>query len=214
MVILASSLAEIYLVLNRCLFLYEKNNFLTKISKKILISSIFLLSIFMISPYLFLISLTEVDPVKKLYSFGSTPFSYTTLANVLLISEFLFEHIFLILLLIVLSIIAKIKFRLLLTRGTVNLVTDSAAMTKMEFRFSRMILILTFIFIFTRLTDLMISLPVRLIYLSNFTVSSEFKILINFLRQLVYFIFICAHSFNFIIYFYWDSNLRILLPDR
>ncbi len=191
--------------------LYRKERICKKINKKLSLFIILSTSVSLIAPFVAFFDISKRNGTDQYYKLQSSRFASSLFAKYYATIEFVIETILPIVLLIIFSLIAKAKFHNLVNRGTSNLVTAADDISQMELRFSKMILISTFVFLCTRIIDFAASLPTRLVYFSYVEASPGLVSVARLMRQLSSITFVLAHSLSSVFYFRIDQNLRKLL---
>ena len=126
-----------------------------------------------------------------------------------------FEGIFPIMSLTVMNIISIRKFKRIMkdkremSEGK-GLMTEKRRFEKADIRFTKLIILLTFIQILTRLFDCIISILLRIKYIENIRIDVSDS-LIFFLREVSSILLISAHSFDGVLYFLYDTQVKRVL---
>ena len=202
---LASSLAEIYLLLNRCLILYNIENILSHVTKLTLLSIFFSSSFIVLLPPYFSLEIKETD--TNLYSLDLNEFGRTNFYKIYVISAFVLESFIPLLFACSLSFIALNGFRKLSKKKSQLLNKSDSIKQKKNLHFTRIILIITLIFVFTRVFDLVSFTIMKIYYIYNLQPLRLVSSLINFFLQLNYFCMFLSHSMNGILFGIYDRNL-------
>lgn len=142
-----------------------------------------------------------------------TEFSKTDTFKIYVICIFLLESVLPIILLIIFSIVAMVKFNKLVKRyqGVSGVVGDAERLKREDVQFSRLILVIMGIFITTRFIDMIAGIFVRYRAFINNTYDKIDSILF-FVRQLAFLLLFTAHAFSSLIYYAKNSKLKQILP--
>ena len=210
MTLLASALSEVYLTFNRIFTFTSKTNILKNISIKYYMTFIWTLSISLVGVSYFSVNIKETNQTGMFYwspsTFGMSGF-YKSYILVMLVVETVFPA----LMLTISNIIILISFKQRMNTK-INLQVQSIGLIKKsEIRFTKMILILTGLFMSIKFFDMLSSISFRYatFYYNNF---SKFTIsLIDIFRQLSYLLIFMQYVLNIFIYVVIDPNLHKVL---
>lgn len=131
-------------------------------------------------------------------AFGET--SYFRLYSLIVL---LFSDTFPTLLLIILNIVTVIKLKLTLSR-----MAQTSFLRQVEINLVRLVLILTFICIFTRVFDTATSFLIRFNTVFGIELSEEAKSWEELLKQMAYFCLFAAHALDGIFCYLYDRHLK------
>lgn len=142
-----------------------------------------------------------------LNEFGKTKF-FGVYALVIILLEFVIP----LAMLIVLNLKSLIIFRRMLGM-LANRRADQETRRFLDFntRFTKLVIILTFICILTRTFDMMVNLGHRAVLLFFPDASDELVELFLFLRTVNFLVLITAHAFDGLFYYLYDAKMRNLL---
>ena len=139
---------------------------------------------------------TETAGYWRLTAFGKTIQLYALVV-------LFFESLIPTLLLVVLNIISLIRFKMMMNR-----VTPTALMRHVEIKLVRLVLILTFICIFTRMLDNLTEFFARGLFVLGTQLSSEMESLRILSRQTAIFFLFGAHALDSILCYFYDRHLK------
>lgn len=207
---LASSFAEIFLLLNRCFILFNIENALTHMTKLTLLSVSSSFSFLILLPPFFSLDIKETN-IENLYKIDLNSFGRTDFYKVYAISVFVLESFIPLLIVCTLSFVSLRKFRKLSKKKS-HLLNNSNNSSnnnqeKKNLHFTRIILIITVIFVFTRVFDLLSFTVMKIYFIYNLQPLKLVSSLINFFLQLNYFFMFLSHSLNGILFGIYDKNL-------
>lgn len=139
-----------------------------------------------------------------------THFGDKKLFQVYLLAILLVESLIPTLLLIIFNIISLIKFKLVVKK---NVITPDSLLRRVELQLVRLVLILTFIIIFTRLFDSITAFASRFIIIWDIQVSNEVDALKRLLKQVAYIFLFAAHALDGFFYLFYDRQLKRAVYD-
>jgi hypothetical protein len=205
--LLASTMSEILLILNRVYILIRRPSCLSRFSKFQNLAMCYIFPILVAIPIYFSIRIYQTDKLGifmwELNEFGSSIY-FKVYVMVVLFMETLVP----LTLLTVLNCIAAKKYSTI-DPPNVRLTTDTVVQRRQaENRCTRMILIMTTVCIVTHLLDLFSAIGMRIESLGLIEISQEMSVLNTFFRQVTFLIILAAHSFDGVFIFGMDSNLR------
>ena len=128
--------------------LYNVEHFFIRISKRNLFSMIFSISIMICLPSFFTVELLELKH-DNLWTWKLSEFGISNYGRIYNISLIIFEFIIPVISLVILSFISKIKYDRIINRK-VLMKDETEDMKNKKILFTKMALILTFIFVITR----------------------------------------------------------------
>lgn len=229
---LASAISDNLLILNRLATLYAwKTSIFNRLSKKVRNQSIefktiiisktlfssfkanvficFALSIVAVAPFYFTVTVSRAsDSPSETHGFWMAS---ATSNNVFFRSYIAFmyamETIIPLLTLIALNIVSLIKFNKIMETKR-QLQQDGQRIDEAVSRFTRLILALSVICIFTRSFDTTFTFLYRVRVLKLISVSDQVDSLIIFFARFSYMLMIAEHGFDVLVYHLYDSNLR------
>ena len=207
-----STLCEILLTFNRALSFSTKRNLLNHWSIKCHMLCCLMVPFSVGVPVIFSFQLKPLNQTHMFYwtltSFGETRFFQCYTLVLLIVEYFIPICLLLILNLIILS---KYKRRM---RAKLSLsIVATQVIRKSEIRFTKIILIVTGVFVISRALDMMGSLFSRLEYILIINYIVLDKALINLMRQITYLVVLLQYTVNIFIYVSIDPNLLELLND-
>ena len=203
----ATTYAEIYLLLNRCINLFKPNNTILYFNKWVVILFLYLLFTCISAPFIFGIQILNTDEVNM----------YTSITVEIKIENFLFFKFYPLLYSFILNVLPCI---LLIALNLINVVGYRKTMKKLsdfrgngnsrleilERRFTRIVMILSFMFLFCKVLDI-VNIVILYRYKSN-ELGFQKNSPINFFRNIVFLFNYSFHVINNLFYIYMDSNLR------
>ena len=210
--LVSSTLAEIYLILNRCVNLFNPTSKLLYFNKWLALFCIQFVSACIFLPFYLMIDIKQ----------SSTSGEYTVgpkgiLPEVIYSNYRLFISVIInivsTVILIVLNLISVIKFRQRIAASIMIRKNFQSAGDKLEWRFTKMVIILSVLFISCKAVD----------HASNLISNSESldevpsfreKSIVNFSRQISYLFNFSFHVFNSLLYINMDSNLRKIVSRK
>lgn len=172
------------------------------------------ISIALISPAYFAVTVEKSSdsPAETRGYWTLTTFGQNAAFQLYSVLVLLVETFIPLIMLIVLNIVSLMKFRKVMetkrqvqTNGQQNLRTNEA-----KDRFTRLIICLSFICIFTRSLDTVISIVYRIKLFYNITLSNDMSALIDFIYATNIMLLIAEHSLDCVLYFMYDCKMRSL----
>lgn len=211
---MTSSLHEIYLISNRYLILGNKVNWIVKLKLIYYIPILVIIPLAFCSPLYFIFSIKRSDQSSELFywTWSVTTRNYLFRAYNFLIV--IIENIIPLTVLIIMSVlcIREYKKRILI-KSKIVIQSMNKNLKKSENSFTRITIILTILFIITRISDFISTLLLRGAYL--FFLKNEILIsVINLIRQLTFLLYFGLQSFNGLLYVKIDKNLRNLAKEQ
>ncbi len=203
----ASTMTEIFLILNRIYILNKRSSCFSNISKLQNIAMCYIVPTLVVIPIYFSIRIYQTDKLGifmwEFNAFGSS-IHFKVYVMVVLFMETLVP----LTILAVLNLIAARKYSSMIP-PTVGLTTECLKRRRRaENRCTIMILIMTTVIIVTRILDLIAATGQRTVSLGIYKVTKEMSVLITFFRQVTFLITFTTHSFDCVFIFGMDSNLR------
>lgn len=205
MLFIASGLAEISVISNRCFVLYNKKNFFTELSKKKILALIYSIPV-IISICMF--GSIEIYASKGSYSWRLSKFGESRFMQVYSFAILIVETILPTFSLIILSIVSILKYKKIINNKK-KVLKKSNARTP-DNKFTKLIIYITIIYCLARFFDMLASLAHRVSKFNWFAATTEIKLWMNFFRQLTYFLNFVAIVASGVILLVSDKNLRKL----
>lgn len=122
----------------------------------------------------------------------------------------LLETLIPLLTLIALNIVSLIKFRKVMENKR-QLQRDGQRIDAAINRFTRLILALSVVCIFTRTVDTVSTFLARIQSVNFITLSDEFEALLIFSRRFSFFLMLAEHGLDVLLYYFYDKNFRVFL---
>ena len=208
----SSAWSEVYLNYNRYSTLVGKKTWLTGISLKYYVPLLFGFPILLFLPIAFSISIKLYHPTN-LYTVVLSKLGNSALFSFYYLLVFVLESILPIILLLVLSILNINEFKKFMRKKMVKSNDGQRKIKLAEIKFTKVILVLTFLFVLARLFDLLSGILYRLISIGVINYSQVVFSIINFVRQASYFI----EFFNYMICIFMlasiDQNFSFLIKS-
>lgn len=206
-----SSLHEIYLITNRYLTLKNNNNWLIKLKLKYYIPVLVIIPLAFCSPIYLSVMIKPSDEHSELYYWSVLDNNLIRASLLLLV---FFENIVPLIILVIMSVLCQMEYKkriIIKSKIIIQAITD---MKKLGHSYTRITIIITTLFIITRVTDFFSSVSARAVYLVDFEIDTNIISIINFTRQLVLLVYFGLHSFNALLYVQIDKNLRDLAKGQ
>jgi len=206
---LSAFISDILMIFNRYLEIIGKQSFVNQLSKKSNLLICFLFPAFCSLPYYF-----AIDIVKCVQN-GS----YTKKLNKLGVSGVFTAYFFLLLLIetviplaihLFLNIVSIYKFKNLMERHA-NLTNNQTEARMAEVRFTKMVLLLSFITSVTRILDLIFTIANRIYYIAPYLFQPGAGDKIMFAKSLSNLIVYGAFALDVLVYLIMDNNLWRLI---
>ena len=221
--LLVSALAEIYLTFKRMTYLSINNQSNSNVKKTKNIPNIYIMLniiLFPISiavlPY-FAIQIKEINQTG-IYFFNTTNFGKSEFYRFYALGALVAESVLPIMLLTLLNLGVLVKFKKRMKKKLRFCTNTADFIKRSEINFTKMILILTGVFIITHFLDLLGSIENRLILCFAVEFTPPLKSILNLFRQLTYLFLYIQYAFNIVIYIANDQNLlkafRELWPKK
>ena len=204
-----SSISEIYLILNRYLILKNIRNCFFDVKLRYLVPFIIIVPIVLYLPIYLSIELTSEG--NEIYTNSWTGFGKTSIFKfytlIILVPE-IFIPVFS---LIILSILTIRAYNKRMCNQAEFMTTSIRHLKRLEMRHTRITVVLTILFVFSRMVDSCASILVRFSYFDTFFL--EITIL-NMLRQFTLLISFCMHALsNVLIIVPMDKNLLKIFKE-
>ena len=203
-VLLTSNISEIYLILNRCISLYNPKSRLLNINKYYVILVNYTFCIIMLFSY-FLSYTFEKTKTKGIYTWTLTDIGKSTYFQIYVLCVLIIENFLPIILLVILNLIAVIKFRKMMSESKA-LGTQISNKDRSERRFTLFCIILSCLFTLIKSTDIVTAIYYRLYYLGNEFIFEEISIM-TFCRNISLFLNFSFHVFNSFFWYITSSNM-------
>ena len=206
-----SSLHEIYLITNRYLTLKNNNNWLIKLKLKYYIPVLVIIPLAFCSPIYFSVMIKPSDEHSELYYWSVLDNNLIPGSLLLLV---FFENIIPLIILVIMSVLCQMEYKKRIIIKSKIIIQAIKDMKKLGQSYTRITIIITTLFIITRVTDFFSSVSARAIYVVDFEIDTNIISIINFTRQLVFLVYFGLHSFNALLYVQIDKNLRDLAKGQ
>ena len=204
--LLASTLSEVYLNLNRIYSFSNVKTCLNNIQAKYFITFIVATCLFLDGISYFTVEIKESNQTGIYYSiltdFGKSHFYKSYVLLILLL-----ESVVPTVLLIVSNIIILIKFKRRMSKKMTLNIQSRDLIKKSEIKFTKMILALTGVFVCVKTLDMLSTIAFRYASFFNQNISLLNKSLIDLFRQLSYLLVFMQYVLNIFIYVAIDPNL-------
>lgn len=158
-------------------------------------------------PVYLAIDISPVNDSSLLYRWELSAFGNTFGFKMYSVVSLLFETILPITGLTTMSILTIRAYRTRMRNQAEFMSTSINRLQNLEIRFSRIIVILTLLFIISRTGDSAVSIGMRSIVYFKIDYTTESGLIVNFFRQLTLFFYFSVHSFNGLIYLVIDKKL-------
>ena len=202
--LIASTYAEIYLLVIQCIYLFKGKTTKYEFNKWIILICIYLLSISLSIPAYVTIKITKLNINE--FSINSIKLESTALFltfNVLGICL----QVLPIFLFIILNVICVIKYRRALLELK-SLRQNSKQSEKSDRAFTKPIIILSSVFCVCKSFSFIVFLLSRMSNLKEFELNSGYDIVLRFCQQVAFLIDFSFHVFNSLLYINMDSKLK------
>ena len=213
LVFLASNISEIYLIFNRCIFLFNYRSKLLDIknTKYYVLVVIYAFCISLAVPLYIGIEIEEASIPGK-YMWGFSEFGRTKYFRNYFFAIFIVLSGLAVILMILLNFISIIKFHRVVyisnsMRERRNSVNDA-----LENRFTKTTIIFSCLFIIIKSIDFYSNLQVML-YVSGEKLDFEQETIFNFIRQISLALNFSFHIFSSFLYIYMDLNLQKMIAS-
>ncbi len=202
---LASLMSDLFLILNRFLEIVKKKSFLFKMSKLLNLLICFSVPILISLPVYFS---TRIMKNKSRGKFEKqlTQFGTSKVYSTYFLGVFLFETIFPILVLVVLNVVSVYKFKKLMNKKG-HLTKNRTEGKLAELRFTKMVFILTYICILSRVMDFIITFLYRLTIINSLIFSPSSIRFLLFLMSLTNLFLFAVQALDGLVYLIMDRNL-------
>ena len=198
----ASTYAEIYLILNRCIILFKPKSNLLYFNKWIVLFCNYCFFISINIPMFAVVEIRETD-VRGVFTIYQ---KFIGPKHKLYVAFWLFLQVFPVIALLFLNVLSIIKFRQKMSQLKTMGNTNTSANDKFERRTTKTIIILSCLFLICKSLDLWNL--IFLIYENETGENFLNKSVLNFIRQMTFLLNFTFHVFNSFIYFHTDSYLR------
>lgn len=205
-----SAISDIVLILNRYFEILKTKNCLTRLSKKQSLGICLAISILIYLPVFFSIGI--VPSTEGLWRIKTFKEENKTIAGLFLIGLSCVETVIPLTILTVLNIQSIRKFHELM-ENKVTLTNNRNRIYRAEAKFTKLVVSLTTISIFTRLIDMLSDLVNRLNGVEIIEFSRDAQIQIQFVKQLTFCFLFAAHALDGLVYFKMDQNLWNIVTD-
>ena len=186
--------------------LFNAEHYYVRISKISLISLVFTTSIIICLPSFFIVDFVKLEHDNlwqwKMSEFGKS--KYGKIYNIFLL---IFEYIIPVTALITLSIVSKVQYGKIISRKHL-MKNETEAIKNKKIMFTKMILILTVVFVITRTFYVAGSLMSRLYTSEIIQIDQNSACIYNFILQVSFLQFFTVHAFSEIVYLTMDKNMK------
>ncbi len=206
-VLMASSVSDILLIVNRYYSMTERrNSFFAKISKKTNLFLCYFIGITLFIPFCFGGDFVETENKNfaywKLSQFGSSA-GY----KAYFLLSFMLESVIVVIILLVFNSMAITKFRGIMTNKT-KVTKKKTKAEKANIRFTKYSLVLSIICLIVRTLDMLAGILVRIEAVQLYVYTPEQRSLKNICRQFAFFVLFTSQAFEVLIYFKMDKNVK------
>ena len=209
--LLASTISELCLTLNRIYSLSNKATCLDRVPVKCLVPLILASCILLNSISYLSVEIKETNQTGIFYScvtnFGASYF-YRMFILLMLIVEVVPT-----IMLIVANLVVLVKFRRRMNAKITLNIQSAELIKKSEIRFTLMILVLTGIYVCVKFFDILSTISFRYVSFFNPDISTVSKALIDLFRQLSYLLVFMQYVLNIFIYVAIDPNLLRIIKS-
>ena len=208
---LMSSISEVYLIPNRYLILKNIQNCLFDIKLRYYVPLIILLPLFLLLPVFFSFYITHEEDTN-FYKVELNDFGESLYFKVYLLTTLVPEIFLPVIILTILSILSIRAYHDRIGNQAEAMSTSIERLHRLEKRHTRIAIILTILFLFSRTCDSIGAILIRLYrFRSVLSISNDVSVL-NAFRQATLFISFCMHAFsNICIIAPMDKNLMKLI---
>ena len=213
-ILMISSLQEIYLITNRYFALTNRNNWFVSLRMRFHIPFLVIFPILLGSPYLLMVKIVPSKEYNGLYYWAWTDIAKTNYFIVYFLLVLLFENILPLIILLTMSILSHYEYKKRIGIKSKITIQSINNLKKLENSYTRITIILTVIIIISRIFDFVIGLSIRGIKIFNLKLNENTVSTINLIRQIVFLLYFGLHSINGILYVQADKNLRILAKEQ
>ena len=211
---LASTYSEVYLILNRCINLFNPRNKTLHFKKLNFILILSFLSICLMIPFYYFIEIRKGEDGYELFE---RDFSNRNIFIIYMTVYIFIYYLLPITLLVVLNLISIIKFRKVVNSSTALNNNSNLNRKEKERRFARTVCFLSCLFILIKTLNLVTVISLRLseIRLINLKFSELESSILNLSVKCSLLFNFSFHIFNCFFYIHMDSNLKgIILQNR
>ena len=206
-IFMSSSIHEIYLIVQRYLII-KGNKIFSNIKLKFYVPLIFLVPFILTSPFFFAIEIKPKGNDDDLYFWTQTRFGRTLFFKMYSLIITLPECLLSVIILITMNIITikAYKDRMNIKKKFNN--RRLATKTKIENRFTRIMIVLTVIFSFSKTSENVMAVIIRYSAFFGIKFGVEVVAIINCVHQFTLLFLFSVHSFDVFIYVPMDQNLK------
>lgn len=208
---MVSSFHEIYLIANRYLILKSRNNFIVRLRLIYYVPTLVLVPLGSFAPSFLLIQIQPVNEQSNLFTYSYDFERYKYFRYYILLRSVI-ENLLPIVALTVLSILCTSEYKKRIEIKSRITISTIYNLKKLENSYTRITIILTVLFILTRLSDFVIETGYRVTFtrIQNELILS----IVRLIRQSAYILYFSLHSFNGLLYVQIDQNLKTLAKGQ